>query len=146
MQKQFIQFKLIPPSSHQPEQSTDLKANGYTGESTTIFNSASLLNEVQLLKDRICSPRSKFYSFRVDPLLEGVCLLGKEAVKKVVSLSKNWWDNKVYPYTLRVCHKLEDRSTCMQASPSIFCNHMLYVPYAQATQKVCTVVFLQYDS
>ena len=47
---------------------------GYTfrGSNSFIFIFASHLNGGQLLKKRICSPRSKFFSLRVDPVLKGL--------------------------------------------------------------------------
>ena len=49
-----------------------------SGAATIISFSTSLLNGGQLIKDRICSSRSKFRSFRVDPILEGVNCPGKQ--------------------------------------------------------------------
>ena len=48
------------------------------GAATAIFVFASLLKWGQLIKERICSSRSKFLSFRVDPILEGVNCPGKQ--------------------------------------------------------------------
>ena len=49
----------------------------------------SLYNGINSLKKRICSPGSKFFSFRADPSLEGVCCPGKQpGHKKVVPLCK----------------------------------------------------------
>ena len=60
--------------------------NGYTfkGSNCYIFIFASLLNTGQLLKERICSPRSKFFPLRVDHILEGLgrASSSREAEKK----------------------------------------------------------------
>ena len=64
---------------------------GYTirGSNSAIFIFASLLNGGQLIKERICSNRSKFFPLRVDPLLDGFILSGrKQEVIKVVPLRK----------------------------------------------------------
>ena len=55
------------------------KMNGYIfrGSNSAIFIFASFLNGGQLLKERICSYRSKFFPLRVDTILEGVCCSGK---------------------------------------------------------------------
>ena len=43
-----------------------------------ISSLASLLNVGLLLKERICSSRSKFFPLRVDPSLKGFCCLEKQ--------------------------------------------------------------------
>ena len=50
------------------------KVNGYTvrGSNYFIFIFASHLIRSQLLKKRICSPRSKFIPLRVDSILKGL--------------------------------------------------------------------------
>ena len=51
-----------------------LKVNEYTfrGNNSFIFIFATHLIRGQLLKKRICSPRSKFFPLRVDPILKGL--------------------------------------------------------------------------
>ena len=62
---------------------------GVRGSNSTIFIFAFLLNGDQLLKNRICSSRSKFFSLKVDPFLKGVIAQGcKQEVTKVASLEK----------------------------------------------------------
>ena len=43
-----------------------------SGEATLIFIFASYLIRGLLLKERICSPRSKFFPLRADPILKGL--------------------------------------------------------------------------
>ena len=54
--------------------------SGYTsrGSNFAIFIFVSLFSGSQLLKERICSSRSKFFLFRVDFILEGLCHPGKQ--------------------------------------------------------------------
>ena len=53
--------------------------NGYPfrGNYSAIIIFASFVNGGQLLKERICSQRSKFFPLRVDQLLE-LCSIGKQ--------------------------------------------------------------------
>ena len=55
------------------------KVNGYTfrGSNSYFLFFASHLIRGQLLKKRICSPRSKFFPLRVGPVLEGLDCQGK---------------------------------------------------------------------
>ena len=58
------------------------KVNGYTfrGSNSVFFSFfASLLNGAQLLMERICSSRSKFFSLRVDHIFKGLHCPGKSA-------------------------------------------------------------------
>ena len=57
-----------------------IKVNGYTSTSVPIFISAALHKGGQLLNERICSPRSKFFPLKVYPILEGLHL-SREAKK-----------------------------------------------------------------
>ena len=51
---------------------------------------ASLLNGYQFLKERFCSPGSKFFPLSIDPLLEGLSIQrNKQEVVEVVPLSEN---------------------------------------------------------
>ena len=56
-----------------------LKVKGYIfrGRNSAIFIFSSLINIGQLLKEIICSSRSKFFPLRVDPFLGGLCPPGK---------------------------------------------------------------------
>ena len=68
-----------------------LKVNGYTvrGSNSVSFSFACLGNGGQLLKERICSLRSKFFPLLVDHLLEGfVNQESKPEVAKLVSCIK----------------------------------------------------------
>ena len=58
-----------------------LKVNGYTfrGSSSAGFLFAFFFNRGQLLKERICSSRSKFFPLRVDLLLKGFRCLWKQS-------------------------------------------------------------------
>ena len=49
-----------------------VKRYTFRDNNSSIFFLASLLNRDQLLKERICSSRSKFFSLRVDPILEAL--------------------------------------------------------------------------
>ena len=53
----------------------EFKVNGYTtmGCNSVIIILGSFLNRVQLLRERICSHRSKFFPLRVDAILETLC-------------------------------------------------------------------------
>ena len=51
---------------------------------SALFIFTSLLNMGQLLKERICSSRSKFFSLRIDPLQQGFATL--ENKKKDIKL------------------------------------------------------------
>ena len=53
--------------------------NGYTFRGTELSNFiiASLFHADQLLKERICSQRSKFFPLRVDPFLKRLRCQGK---------------------------------------------------------------------
>ena len=57
-----------------------IKVNGYTfrRSNSFIFIFASHLISGQLLKKRICSFRSKFFSLRVDPIFRGLHCSGKQ--------------------------------------------------------------------
>ena len=60
---------------------SEVKVHGYfpiSGEATLIFIFASHLISGQLLKKRICSPRSKFFPLREDPILTGLNCPGKQ--------------------------------------------------------------------
>ena len=69
-----------------------LKVDGLTfrGSNSVIFVFASLLKKGLLFKERICSSLSKFFPFRVNSILGGLCQLRKltQEVTKVVSRSK----------------------------------------------------------
>ena len=59
------------------------------GRHSAICIFGALLNRWQLLKERICFCRSKFFPLRVDPLLEGLHPPGKQGrVTKVVPFIK----------------------------------------------------------
>ena len=60
---------------------------------------ASLLSKGQLLKERICSIRSKFFPLTVDPILELLCLPGRQSECHYSCFP---WKNgvKVWPYTV----------------------------------------------
>ena len=62
-----------------------------SGEATLISIFASHLIRGQLLKKKICSIKSKFFTLRVDLILKGLhCVKkSKQEVTKVVSLCKN---------------------------------------------------------
>ena len=47
-----------------------IKVNGYTNRGSNPFNFACLFSRGQLLKERICSCRSKLLALRVDPMSE----------------------------------------------------------------------------
>ena len=68
-----------------------------SGEATQpfIFHSLSKWGGGRCLKERICSPRSKFFSFKSRPPLEGFSF----SVLQVVPLCKKWKDMEVYLYT-----------------------------------------------
>ena len=53
---------------------------GYTfrESNASILIFASVINEVQLLKKRICSCRSKFFPLRVETILEGLNCIRKQ--------------------------------------------------------------------
>ena len=63
------------------------------GGTTVVFRFAAILNCGQLLKERICSHRSKFFPLRVDPISEYLRRFrsGKQPgkVTKVVSFCEN---------------------------------------------------------
>ena len=60
-----------------------IKVNGYTFRSVPNFISAALPKRGQLLNERICSPRSKFFLLKVYPILKGLHRSGKqEELKK----------------------------------------------------------------
>ena len=62
----------------------------FSRTSSAIFNFASLLIRGQLIKDRICSHRSKVFPLRVDPILEWFCCPRKRTRShKSCSLFKN---------------------------------------------------------
>ena len=65
--------------SHFNTLSLPLKMNGYTsrGSSSAITTFSSLFSEGQLIKERICSSRSKVFLLRVDPFVEELHL-GKQ--------------------------------------------------------------------
>ena len=67
---------------------------------TTHFSFASLLNEGQLLKESICSCRSKFFPFRVDPISEGFCYPGKQTRKYKSCSPFLKWGKHEFPYSL----------------------------------------------
>ena len=48
------------------------------GEATAMFIFVSLLFEVSLLKEKICSYRNKFFSLRVHTILEGLRQCGEQ--------------------------------------------------------------------
>ena len=64
-----------------PELALLVKMNGYTfrGNNSTVSFLTPLLNRDQLLKQRICSSRSKFFSLKVDLILE---LFGSREVNR----------------------------------------------------------------
>ena len=55
-----------------------------SGKKNTVYGEAALplfylpCQWDQLLQKRICSFRSKFFTLRVDPILEGPCCIGKQ--------------------------------------------------------------------
>ena len=58
----------------------------FRGSYYASFGLIYLLNVDQLLKERICSHRSKFFPLRVDPVLEELCNWGsRQEVAKPVS-------------------------------------------------------------
>ena len=82
-----------------------IKVNGYTfrgSNSFILFFFASHLFRGQHLKERICSPRSKFFPLRVDPILKGLHCPGKQTGSHKSRLPLQKWRKKmeVYPYTL----------------------------------------------
>ena len=75
----------------------------FRGDKSFIFLLSSLLNVGQLLKEWICSSRSKFFPLRVSPFGKGVIAQGsKDDVTKVVSLSKNNCKSLLFTTCLRV--------------------------------------------
>ena len=75
----------------------------YILNTPTIFNSASILNGGKLLKQRICSSRSKFLPLRVDPFWNGSVV--QEKVTEAVSLCKMAYKHVALPIhlTFSVC-------------------------------------------
>ena len=86
-----------------------LNVNRYTfrGGNSVICTVASQMNWVHLIKKRICSRRSKFFSLRVDPFLGRLRPPGKQTGSHENCLPLKTWRKKieVYPYTSeeRIC-------------------------------------------
>ena len=90
-----------------------------------IFMVASLLNGSQILKERICSSRSKFFPLRVDSTVESYVVKGgNPAVKKVVPLCKDGGKNAGLPIhlkTLQLCPTsgIMQWLTCWTTNPRV---------------------------
>ena len=74
----------------------NVSGNNFKGSNSFIFSFASFLNGGQLLKERICSCRSKFLSLRVDPKWKGLIQGGNQNVSEAVTLWKMAESMKVY--------------------------------------------------
>ena len=97
-----------------------------TGEETGCYLFfASLLNGSQLLMERICFSRSKFFPSRVDLSWKGFILQeSKQNVTKVISLPKN--GRKIWQHT-----------PINRSKTTVPC-HMKKVPYGSLTVKTRT--------
>ena len=76
----------------------------FRGSNSTIFCYVSLLNEAQLLKERICSPWSKFFSLRVGAIWKDYTVNGAyrktQKLFPMVKIANK--KMKVYPLTLKL--------------------------------------------
>ena len=91
-----------------------IKKNGYSfrGSNSAIFNFASLLNCSQLLQERICSIRSKFFHIRIASFLEGIGQVqdSKQEVTKVSPLCNKWQKLEMNLYTMIIIYSDIDLS------------------------------------
>ena len=60
----------------------------FKGNNSGIFIFASLFNQDQLLKGRICSSRSKFIPLKVDLLMIGFIIQGNKQEIKIVKMAE----------------------------------------------------------
>ena len=93
------------------------------------------LNWGQLLKERICSKKSKFFPLKVDPILEGLSCPWKQTnkVTKIASLPKNGekhGDSLIYLKLFEI--KLLENFL-------FDCVNVVYLPVQMCRKSYCTV-------
>ena len=101
-----------------------LQMNGYSvrGSNSAISCFVPLFNIGQLLKERICSYRSKFFPLRVDLLLERLHLQGKQTGSQETYFPCKMAEKygmclSVYPFTLYFSTVLQAMAELEDAEP-----------------------------
>ena len=82
-----------------------LNMPGYTfrENNSTIFCFASLLNWGELLKERICSTRSKFFHLKVGPSLEGVATWKSQKLSLLLLMAEKHGSGPIHSKIVTFC-------------------------------------------